>query len=245
MNDDEIFGEEAAKFISEHGKDYNNPWIFNDILFKTEHISSFPKKLEGFVYLITNLLDGRQYIGKKSFWSRRKKYKATRRTTEESNWKFYYGSSESLKEDVKKLGCINFKREILYLCQYKKSMTLLEAREQFIREVIFHPEQYYNMNILGKFFFKDGKIVTCDYFFNRPQKVKKDKKDYDYSYITPEWRETIRQITSNRSEETKKKMSLSKIGRKQPHTSEWTKKIIESRSKNKNTKFYKNEVIIM
>ena len=47
--------------------DYENPWTFEGASFLSENIDdNF-----GFVYLITNIKNGRQYIGRKYFWSNR------------------------------------------------------------------------------------------------------------------------------------------------------------------------------
>ena len=133
-------------------------WYFNGAEF-----SEVDPKLEGFVYLIENLTNNKKYIGKKNFWERRKDPKTGRRKKKESNWKDYYGSCDELKDDVKELGKDHFKREILYLCKHKKSMSYYETYEQFRRDVIMR-EDYYNTNIEGKFFSSEKeniyKIVT-------------------------------------------------------------------------------------
>ena len=54
----------------------------------------------GFVYQITNLQNGKKYIGKKWFWSTKKlpplKGKKRKRTVKkESDWMKYFGSSET------------------------------------------------------------------------------------------------------------------------------------------------------
>lgn len=121
-------------------------WYFNGKLFE-----EVDKKYEGFVYLIINLETGMKYIGKKHFWERRKNPKTGRRQTKESDWKNYFGSCDELKEDVKKLGKDKFKKEILYLCPHKKSMSYYETYEQFKRNVLLD-ETYYNTNIEGKFY---------------------------------------------------------------------------------------------
>jgi hypothetical protein len=121
-------------------------WTFNDEIF-----DEVDKKYEGFVYLITNQENGMKYIGKKHFWERRKNPKTGRRQTKEGDWRNYFGSCDDLKEDVKKLGKEKFKREILYLCPHKKSMSYYETYEQFNRNVLLD-ETYYNTNIEGKFY---------------------------------------------------------------------------------------------
>ena len=110
-----------------------------------------PKDMEGFVYLITNLVNQKKYIGKKHFWTRQKDKKTGRRKKKESDWRNYFGSCDELKADVKVLGADKFLREILYICPHKKSMSYYETYEQFNRNVLMN-ESYYNTNIEGRFF---------------------------------------------------------------------------------------------
>ena len=103
----------------------------------------------GFVYQITNLTNGKKYIGKKFFYStktkqvkgKKKRYKAS------SNWQTYYGSSDILQKDVLQYGHENFVREILHLCKSKGVCGYLEAKEQFVRGVM-ESEDYYNTWIM-------------------------------------------------------------------------------------------------
>lgn len=117
-----------------------------------------PKKMEGFVYIITNLTNNKKYIGKKHFWTRRKDKLTGRRKTQESPWQSYFGSCDELKEDVKLLGPDNFLREILYLCPHKKSMSYYETYEQFHRNVLFSND-YYNTNIGGTFYMSESERI--------------------------------------------------------------------------------------
>ena len=116
--------------------------------YQTQPIEEIPEEYIGFVYLITNLSTGQKYIGKKlaQFKKTRpplKGKKLKRRTTVESDWRDYWGSSERLQADVQQLGPENFTREILYLCKSKAEMSYLEAREQFERRVL-ETDDYYN-----------------------------------------------------------------------------------------------------
>ena len=128
-------------------------WAYNQ-----EEFTSCDKNMVGFVYLITNTKSNKKYIGKKHFWSKRKVKGSTRRKTFESDWKSYYGSCEELKADVKELGKEFFKREILYICMHKKSMSYFETYEQFTRNVIMS-EEYYNTNVEGKFFSSEAESI--------------------------------------------------------------------------------------
>ena len=122
--------------------DYDNPWLYDNKPFTSKDIGEYV----GFVYLITELESGKKYIGKKLFVSKRKlpplKGKTRKRTViKESDWKTYYGSSEEVQNLVE--SGVQFKREILYLCESKGIMSYLEAKEQFERDVLL-TNDYYN-----------------------------------------------------------------------------------------------------
>ena len=100
----------------------------------------------GFVYIITNKIDGRQYIGKKFFWATKRKQvnKVRKRYKAESDWKTYWSSSDELQADVQKLGYESFTREIIHLCKNKGTANYLEAKEQFTRSVLENKDMWYN-----------------------------------------------------------------------------------------------------
>ncbi len=131
--------------------DYENPWIFKNTAFTTNDIGDF----FGFVYRITNLQSGKQYIGRKYFTSSRKPRGGKRKVKTESDWKRYYGSSKELKSDVKELGRSVFKREILSLHRTKGWVNYEETRQLFLNNVLSEDENYYNSNILGRYMKKD------------------------------------------------------------------------------------------
>jgi len=111
-------------------------------------VEEISEEYVGFVYLITNLTNDRKYIGKKlaQFKVTKKPLKGKknkRRSTKESDWRTYWGSSPHLQEDVEQLGPENFTREILYYCTSRGELSYLEAKEQFDREVL-KTDEYYN-----------------------------------------------------------------------------------------------------
>lgn len=106
------------------------------------------KEMYGMVYLITNLTNGRKYVGKKFFWSQKtlpitKTRKRRKRTLVESDWRDYWGSNKHLQKDVEELGPDNFKREILHICKSKGELSYMEMKEQVVRDVLL-TEDYYN-----------------------------------------------------------------------------------------------------
>ena len=111
----------------------------------------------GFVYLITNNLSGRKYIGKKLAKFSKTTYKTVKQKNGikkrkkiqskiESDWQSYYGSNDQLNRDIAELGSDNFTREILFYCQSKSECSYIEAREQFSRRVL-ESDDWYNGHI--------------------------------------------------------------------------------------------------
>ena len=127
-------------------------WLYNN-----QSVETLPDDCIGFVYLITNNLSGRKYIGKKLAKFSKTTYKIVKqkngtkkrkkiRSKIDSDWREYYGSSPELTADVITLGTENFTRHILYYCKSKSECSYIEAREQFTRKVL-ESQDYYNGHI--------------------------------------------------------------------------------------------------
>jgi len=128
-------------------------WTYNNQI-----VEELPEDCVGFVYLITNLTNQRKYIGKKLAKFSRTKYKTVTlkngtkkkkkiKSKIDSDWMEYYGSSIELNKDVELFGKENFSREILHFCKTKGTTSYLEAKEQFVNEVLENPELWYNGQI--------------------------------------------------------------------------------------------------
>ena len=127
-------------------------WTYQNIT-----IEALPEDCIGFVYIITNTLSGRRYIGKKLAKFSKTTYKTVKlkngtkkkkkiRSKIDSDWREYYGSSPELSKDIAALGAENFTREILFYCKSKAECSYIEAREQFSRRVL-ESNDYYNGHI--------------------------------------------------------------------------------------------------
>ena len=134
-------------------------------------LSQFPENTLGFVYMVTHKATGKSYIGKKVLYHT-KKMKIGKRelakmehvvgrkpsyklAVKESDWKTYYGSQAEIKKILLEEGPEAFDREILKFADSKKLLTYYEVKYQMIYQVLEKPDEYFNDNVLGKFYTKD------------------------------------------------------------------------------------------
>ncbi len=137
-------------------EEYENPWIYQGVPFMSNHIEDY----FGFVYLITNTINSKKYIGRKNFYFHRKPKGKKRKVKQDSDWKKYYGSSEELKEEIKLQGKENFKREILSLHKTQGKLNFEETRQLFLNNVLTEKLEsgeplFYNSQILNRYYKKD------------------------------------------------------------------------------------------
>ena len=143
-------------------------WLYKEKVINS--LEDMPQNTFGFVYIVTHQPSGISYIGKKSLFHNIKKKltkkelaeqtgpgrkSATRVVVKESDWKTYYGSAKPIMELIKGGKQEEFIREILQLVPNKKLLTYYECKYLFKYGVLEHPLEYFNDNILGKFFTKD------------------------------------------------------------------------------------------
>ena len=125
--------------------------------YQSSPVLELPEDCVGFVYLITNTVSGRKYIGKKLAKFAKTSYKVVKlkngnkkrkkiRSKIDSDWQTYYGSNVELNRDVTALGADKFTREIMYYCRSKAECSYIEAREQFTHRVL-ESQDYYNGQI--------------------------------------------------------------------------------------------------
>jgi len=162
----------------------------------------------GFIYLITNTVSGRKYIGRKFYHTYKK-----RKRIRESNWRVYAGSCKPLKEDMKRLGKDKFTFEII--CNYKTRGGVVSGEVHFQTDNdVLSPE----LLPCGERLYYNGQIGSV-------------------KFITPEFlsAETRAKMASAKSAEHCANISASKMGEKNPnfkgpyiitfkdgHTEEWS-----------------------
>ena len=153
-------------------------WTYKDN--KIEDITQFPDNTYGFVYICKHIPSGKAYIGKKilqftkkvklgkkelaalaGIVGRRPSYKLS---VKESDWKSYYGSQKDIKQLLLEGKKDEFERIILQFAPTKKSLTYFEIKYQMIYQVLEKPDEFFNDNILGKFFTKDLIDVEVENF---------------------------------------------------------------------------------
>ena len=141
----------------------------------------------GFVYLITNLKNGKGYIGCKQYLM------YTRLKERESKWKTYMGSSKWLLKDIEEVGKEHFKFEIIAEYKNRRSLRYYELYYQMKFNVLSstlkgtEEPAYYNSRVGGKFY--------------RPVE----------SYQDPEYRKRITEANrrTTKNPEYRKRMSVS------------------------------------
>lgn len=124
-------------------------------LYENQKIEVLPEDCVGFVYLITNNLTGRKYVGKKLSKFSKTSYRVVKlkngkkkrkkiKSKIDSDWQQYYGSNIELKADVERLGVDKFSREILKYCKSKTELSYYEAKLQFEYDVLLNEDKWYN-----------------------------------------------------------------------------------------------------
>jgi hypothetical protein len=160
----------------------------------------------GFVYIITNLRNGKAYIGCKQYIF------YTRLREKESDWRTYTGSSKLLNEDIEKIGKKHFKFEAIAEYKNKRSLRYYELYYQMKYNVLAatlegsEEHAYYNSRVGGKFYRPVESYEDPEYrkklrereFYQDPEYRKKlSEREY---YKDPEYRK-------KQSENTKKQFS--------------------------------------
>jgi len=139
-------------------------WYYNDKVITQLTINADYAQYYGFLYKITNQVNGMYYYGKKALWRtvRRagpKKKDGTkslrkRKVKQPSDWATYYSSNEELKAIATTPDVQYLKREILEFCFTKGEQSFKETEMLFLKHVLSDPKCL-NGNISGRWFKKE------------------------------------------------------------------------------------------
>jgi len=133
--------------------------------YKNIEFNEAPNGYVGFIYMI-KFEDGKRYIGKKNFFSLRKRnfgkkelklitdkrLKKYEMVSKESNWKDYCSSNTEVASKIKNGD--RYVKDILSFGTCSKHLTFLEEQYLYFHRVLYN-ENYLNDNISGRFFTKD------------------------------------------------------------------------------------------
>jgi len=131
--------------------------------FKWEYLEELPDPY-GFIYITTNLIDGKLYIGQKKFV----KYK----------WKNYLGSGTYLKNAIKKYGKENFHRDIVFIAFSKEELDDEEEKLIEIHDAVDRKD-YYNQVEGGDLHEKRMKDKLIKDYFILPPSI----DDYEWELM--------------------------------------------------------------
>ena len=151
-----------------------------------------------YLYLITNNINGKKYIGKRS----------TKKEIEQDS---YMGSGTALKCALKKHGRENFTKEILGVCD--SAEEAFEVERILVCQDVVDSDEFYNMILGGKGFSIDGKPNLGRKFSDEhKRKISMGNKDRKHS---DESKRNMSEAHKGKitSDETKVKMSKAKKGR--------------------------------
>jgi hypothetical protein len=127
-----------------------------------------------YVYQITNLLNGKIYVGK---------HKSDKHPNENG----YYGSGKQISAAIKKYGIENFKKEVLYFCLSMEEMSDKEA--EIVTEDFVKRKDTYNMHKGGPGGW-DHYNGTKRHKVNSGKGGKKRAQDPNNPFYSKEWQAT-------------------------------------------------------
>ncbi len=159
-------------------------WIYNSETIND--ITEFPPNTYGFVYQVKHVPSNKIYIGKKVLFFTRKvklgkkelealgtvigRKPSYKLAVKESDWKTYYGSQKEIKTLLKESKTSDWERSIIKCVPSKKLLTYFEVKYQMLYQVLEKPDEFFNDNILGKFYTKDFADIKE---FEDPVEIKK------------------------------------------------------------------------
>ncbi|NFO41112.1 hypothetical protein FDB42_13610 [Clostridium botulinum] len=169
------------------------------------------KEAYGFIYITTNMINGKRYIGQRRFYK---------------NWEEYLGSGKLIIRAINKYGKENFERDVVAIAYSKEELDKLEI--DFIKNYdATKSNNFYNIasggwtnNFIGK---PDDEMND---FKRRMSEMNKGKNSFWYG--------------KHHTEETKEKIRSKKLG-SHIHTEEFKKYLSDINSGEKHPQYGKHK----
>ena len=149
----------------------------------------------GFVYITTNLINGKKYIGQRMFRKR---------------WKNYLGSGTIFKRAINKYGKENFSREIIAIAYSKDELNLMEI--EFINNHdAIDSLDYYNLSFGGDAF--NSGLHFSDEHKKKMSLAQMGNKNCLGNKHTEESKKKMSESALKMSDEHKENLSLAQKGK--------------------------------
>lgn len=145
----------------------------------------------GFIYITTNIINGKKYIGQRKF---------------SHGWKGYLGSGIILTQAIKKYDKNNFRREIIAIAYSKEELNKLEIEFIYNHNAV-NNDDYYNITYGG-----DSPMSGRKMSEEHKEKISKSEKGKEVSKETRE-KISASSIGKTHSDETKEKIRKTSKGR--------------------------------
>lgn len=145
----------------------------------------------GFIYITTNMVNGKKYLGQKKF---------------ARGWKTYLGSGTKFREEIKRFGKENFSRNIVHICYSPEELNAAEYEISVYLDVVEN-DDWYNLCYGG------GTISGFHHSDETRQKMSEaqtGEKHWAFgTQHTDEWKQHMKQILSGkpRPDDVREKIS--------------------------------------
>lgn len=175
----------------------------------------------GFIYITTNLINGRRYLGSKVF---------SYPSGKNNKWKDYLGSGKALKNAIKQYGRENFHRNIIYIANSFEELEQMETYFILVYDAA-RSLDWYNIkegsNLVGSPYagMNDEELKNVKIKLSAANKKKWESKNTNEK---EQWKEQISLGHKSRTEEAKE-VTASKIREKWFNKTEEQREIIKQK----------------
>lgn len=142
----------------------------------------------GFIYITTNLVNGKRYLGQKTF--------------DDGSWKRYLGSGKAFRAALNLYKKENFRRDIIYICYSKKELNDVEYKLSVFLNVVEDPD-WYNLvygggSTTGWHHSEEAKRKVGEANKNQPEETRRKQSESAKTRCTDEWKNKMVKINKGR-----------------------------------------------